>query len=87
MSSPMPLELRALSLAERLPLVEGLCDSSVEDSAGELPGSHAQRDELRHRMAAHDAHPEPAAPWEQVRVALFKTVASRNAGLTSRRRV
>ncbi|MFO1253103.1 MAG: addiction module protein [Inhella sp.] len=76
MSSHMPPELRALSLAERLQLVEDVWDSIVEDSAGELPVSEAQREELRRRLAAHEAHPEQAVPWEQVRAALFKTGAT-----------
>lgn len=75
MSTTMPPELRAMSLAERLQLVEDVWDSIVEDSAGELPVSEAQREELRRRLAAHDAQPEHAVPWEQVRAALFKTGA------------
>ena len=75
MSSFMPPELRALSLAERLQLVEDVWDSIVEDSAGNLPVSDAQREELRRRLAAHEGQPEQAVPWEQVRAALFKPAA------------
>ena len=69
----MPPELRALSLAERLQLVEDVWDSIVEDSADTLPVSEAQREELRCRVQAHQQAPKQAVPWETVRAALFKT--------------
>lgn len=68
----MPPELRALTLAEKLQLVEDVWDSIVEDSAEVLPVSPAQREELRRRVAAHDSSPESSVPWERVRAALFK---------------
>lgn len=68
----MPPELRSLSLAERLQLVEDVWDSIVEDSAGALELPAAQREELQRRLAAHQATPADAVPWEQVRRALFR---------------
>jgi len=58
-----------------LQLVEDVWDSIVEGSAGELPVSDAQHEELRRRLEAHSAQPEQAVPWEQVRAVLFKTSA------------
>ncbi len=68
----LPPELKALSLAERLQLVEAVWDSIAEEGAEVLSVPEWQREELQQRLAAHDAAPETALPWNLVRQALFK---------------
>lgn len=66
------LDFRTLSVAERIQLVEDIWDSIAEDTAdgGEL--SAAQRAEVRRRVAAHEADPQSAIPWEVVRAELLR---------------
>lgn len=64
-------DLLHLSVAERIQLVEDLWDSiAAEPEALEL--TQAQREEIDRRLAEHDANPESAIPWEEVRAALQK---------------
>ena len=61
-------ELRKLSLAERLELVEELWDSIAADCEREpFPLSDAQRADLEQRLAEADADPAGGAPWGEVR--------------------
>lgn len=55
-----------MSTAERILYVQALWDRIADDSA-EVPLSAAQRAELDRRLAAYDADPSRAVPWEQVR--------------------
>jgi putative addiction module component (TIGR02574 family) len=66
---PSESDLRALSPEERIRLIELLWDTFVEDPAS-LPVSEAQREELRRRIAAHEANPDEARPWSEVRAEL-----------------
>lgn len=59
-------ELRELSVAERIQLVEDLWDSIAED-ARELPLSEAQRQELDRRLDDLEKNPTAGKPWEQVK--------------------
>ena len=59
-------EAEALSVDERLQLVEALWDSTAED-AEQLPVTDAQRQELERRLADHLANPDQGAHWEDVR--------------------
>jgi putative addiction module component (TIGR02574 family) len=65
----------ALSVAERLQLVEDIWDSIAREANARpdsLPLSEAQRAELQRRSADADAHPDEGIPWETVRDELFK---------------
>jgi putative addiction module component (TIGR02574 family) len=60
-------ELRKLSLAERLELVEELWASIAAEYEHELfPLTDEQRAELERRLAEADADPAGGAPWEEV---------------------
>jgi putative addiction module component (TIGR02574 family) len=61
-------ELRKLSLAERLELVEELWDSIAADCEREpFPLTDEQRADLERRLAEADADPASGAAWEVVR--------------------
>jgi putative addiction module component (TIGR02574 family) len=60
-----------LSIAERLDLISVLWDS-IPDSLEELPIPDWHREELKRRLAAADADPGGAIPWEEVRQRLRK---------------
>jgi putative addiction module component (TIGR02574 family) len=60
--------LRRLSIAERLQLVEDLWDSIAQEAPDEaFPMTPELAAELDRRLAEHEAHPEAARPWEEVR--------------------
>ena len=60
--------LRALSVAERLQLVEDLWDSIAQEAPDEaLPVTAALAAELDRRAAEHAADPGAALPWAEVR--------------------
>ena len=64
-------ELLKLSVAERIQLVEDLWDSIAAD-ADAYPLTEAQKAELDRRLADHEADPDSAIPWEEVRERLYK---------------
>jgi putative addiction module component (TIGR02574 family) len=59
-------ELRALSVAERLQLVEDLWDSIAEDQHS-LPDHPAVIEELRARKAQFQANPSSGIPWTEAK--------------------
>jgi putative addiction module component (TIGR02574 family) len=60
-------ELRKLSLAERLELVEELWDSIAAECEHEpFPLTADQRADLERRLAEADANPAGGPPWEEV---------------------
>ena len=63
--------IKQLSVAERLDLIGVLWDS-IPDSLEELPIPEWHREELERRLAAADADPDVAIPWEEVRQRLRK---------------
>ena len=68
----VPIEdLLKLSVAERIQLVEDLWDSIAAD-AESFPLTGAQKAELDRRLAEHEADPDSAIPWEEVRERLYK---------------
>jgi putative addiction module component (TIGR02574 family) len=71
MSSVPIEELLKLSVAERIQLVEDLWDSIAADPEA-LPLTEAQKAELDRRLAEHEADPDSAVPWEEVRERLYK---------------
>lgn len=64
-------ELRKLSVAERLQLVEDVWDSIAADTPEALPLSAAQLCELQRRRDEHAADPGGAIAWEDVRAELL----------------
>jgi putative addiction module component (TIGR02574 family) len=71
MSSVPIEELLKLSVAERIQLVEDLWDSIAADPET-LPVTDAQREELERRLKEHEADPESAIPWDEVRRRLYE---------------
>lgn len=71
MSNPAP-NFRELSIAERVQLVEDIWDSIVLEAPESVGLSPAQREEVRRRIAAHDADPTTAVSWDSVRADLHK---------------
>ena len=65
-------EIRKLSLAERIQLVEEIWDTVAEDAgnSADLPLTAAQRDELDDRLADADAHPGHGSSWAEVKARL-----------------
>jgi putative addiction module component (TIGR02574 family) len=63
--------IKQLSVPERLDLISELWDS-IPNSLEELPIPEWHREELERRLAAADADPGGAIPWEQVRQGLRK---------------
>jgi putative addiction module component (TIGR02574 family) len=55
-----------LSVQQRLDVIGELWDS-IPDSLDELPLPTWHREELERRLAAADADPGAAIPWEEVR--------------------
>jgi putative addiction module component (TIGR02574 family) len=62
-------EIQALSVAERLQLLEEIWDSLVETPEA-IPVTAAQRTELARRRRAHARNPSAAKSWAQVRARL-----------------
>jgi putative addiction module component (TIGR02574 family) len=71
MSKPA-FDYRALSIAERLQLVEDVWDSiATEQPDGTaLPLTATERAELDRRLDSHRKDPAAAVPWTEVRAAL-----------------
>ena len=63
------LGIERLGIEERLTLVEKIWDSIAADSAT-IPLTQAQRDELDHRIADHEANPDDVVPWDEVKAKL-----------------
>ena len=59
-------EIVALSVDERIRLVEAIWDS-IAAEPGQLQLTAAQQQELARRLAAHTASPEAVVPWEEVK--------------------
>jgi len=55
-----------LTVEQRLDLIGELWDS-IPDSLDELPIPEWHREELERRLAAADADPDAAIPWEEVK--------------------
>lgn len=66
-------DFRALSIAERIQLVEDIWDSIAADAPESVGLTNAQREELRRRVATHDADPSSAVSWSAVRAELFQS--------------
>ena len=65
--------LRGLPVAERLELISVLWDSVAQDAPdAAFPVSPELSAELDRRLAEHDANPESALEWEQVRAEILR---------------
>lgn len=65
-------EIRKLSLAERIQLLEDVWDSLADEpDAWEL--TQEQKDELDRRIANHEANPRNGVAWEEVKAGLWKS--------------
>jgi putative addiction module component (TIGR02574 family) len=62
-------DIDELTISQRLDLIALLWDS-IPDTVDALPVPEWHRQELERRLAAADAHPEAAIPWEQVKARL-----------------
>jgi putative addiction module component (TIGR02574 family) len=62
-------EIRKLSLAERIQLVETW--DSIAREADEFPVPASHREELARRREEHRRNPEDVVPWEEVRRQLW----------------
>jgi putative addiction module component (TIGR02574 family) len=70
------LDLTQLTVDQRLELI-GLLWDSIPESAEALPIPEWHRQELERRLAAAEAAPELAIPWEQVRSRLRAIAVAR----------
>ena len=61
----------ALSVADRIELVQAIWDSIPIESPDAMTLSAPQKAELDRRVAEHRANPSSAIPWHQVRAKLF----------------
>ena len=67
MSQPINIDdIKALSIPERIILVEDIWDSIAADT-GEMPLTQEQRDELDRRIALSDADPNAGETWEELK--------------------
>ena len=66
-------EIRALSVAERLQLIEEIWDS-LEDETNDLPMPDWHREALDKRLEAHARDPVAARPWEEVKADILKAL-------------
>jgi putative addiction module component (TIGR02574 family) len=72
MSVPFdPDAIRALSVSERLALVEAIWDT-ITDETDSIPLTEAQRAELDRRIAASKANPNEGATWDEVKARLLR---------------
>ena len=64
-------EIAALSVDQRLELVQAIWDTIADDAAGlEVPQSHI--DELDRRLAAYEADPHAGSTWAEVKARLTR---------------
>lgn len=71
MNATIESELRALSPAERILLVEEIWDR-IAAEPGLVPLSDAHRAELDRRLDALEKKPDPGRPWAEVRDDLLR---------------
>ena len=61
-----PSEIRRLSIAERILIVEEIWDSIAADQES-MEVTEAQRSELDRRLASYNASPNEGKSWEEIR--------------------
>lgn len=62
-----PDEIRALTVEERLQLIEELWDSLDETDAEALPVPDWHRRAVSERLAAYERDPDAGRPWDEVK--------------------
>ena len=67
--SSVRTEIRSLSVAERLRLLEEIWDSLAETPEA-IPVTNAQRKELARRRRVHARHPSATKSWAEVQAKL-----------------
>ncbi len=67
--SSVRAEIRSLTVADRLRLLEQIWDSLAE-TPGAIPVTDAQRKELARRRRAHARNPSAAKSWAEVQARL-----------------
>jgi putative addiction module component (TIGR02574 family) len=65
-------DVRQLSVAERILLVEDIWDSILDDAQAVGP-TESQRSELDKRLAAFESSPDAGSDWETIRARLRGT--------------
>lgn len=63
-------EALKLSVDARLELIEMLWNSIVDERGEGFEVTAAERDELERRLLAHEADPDAAVPWDEVKARL-----------------
>ena len=66
MATDLSSEISAMSIPDRIQLVEQIWNSIVDEQAN-IPLSDAQRAELDRRMADYESHPDDGDSWENVK--------------------
>jgi putative addiction module component (TIGR02574 family) len=66
-------EYMKLPVSERIQLVEDIWDSIAVEAPEAVVLTESQKAELHRRAADHQANPDSAVPWEQVRAKLFSS--------------
>lgn len=66
MNTQLLYQVRQLSPEDQLELVTVLWED-IEKRGGSPALTHAQKDELDRRLAAHEANPEDDIPWSEVK--------------------
>ena len=69
MNTAMLDQIKKLSYAEKLQLVEDVWDDIAQEAAAQ-PITEELSAELRRRLAEHREHPETSIPWEEAIAAL-----------------
>ena len=63
---PIPLEIKKLSVAERILIVEEIWDSIAAEQES-VQVADAQKAELDRRIASFDASPNEGKSWEEIK--------------------
>ncbi len=64
--SQIPGEIKQLSVAERVLLVQEIWDGIAADQES-ISVTEAQKEELDRRLEAYDASPEEGSSWDEVK--------------------
>jgi len=63
------LGIDRLTVEEKLKLVDEIW-ASIDEETDALPLTDAQREEIERRLREHEADPEAALPWDEVKARL-----------------
>ena len=72
---PKPtIDYSALSVDDRLRLIDEIWASVVNDDPGLADLTQDEWAEIDLRIADHQRHPETAVPWEEVKAGLLRSI-------------